>query len=65
MFAVEKRRLIASDDDPWVSEDVKKLSRCRQREYRKKQKLSKIPENQSEIPKEVKGFKKEVQKEDD
>ena len=64
-FLPEKRRLIASDDDPWVSEDVKKLSRCRQREYRKKQKLSKIPENQSEIPKEVKGFEKEVQKEDD
>ena len=34
-FLPEKRRVIASDDDPWVTEDVKKLNRQRQREYRK------------------------------
>ena len=36
-FLPEKNRLISSDDDPWVTEEVKKLKR--QREYSKNKKL--------------------------
>ena len=34
-YLSEKTRKIASDDDPWVKEDVKILKRRRQREYSK------------------------------
>ena len=57
-FLPETRRVIASDDDPWVTEDVKKLNRQRQREYRKNKHSDKYQEINQRYKKKLKDAKK-------
>ena len=57
-FLPEKRRVIASDDDPWVTEDVKKLNRHRQREYRKNKNSNKYQEINWSYKKKLRDAKK-------
>ena len=64
-FLPEKRRKIASDDDPWITEDLKKLNRTRQREYRKNKKSNTYKEINRRYQGKLKETKKEIQTKND
>ena len=61
-YLPEKKRSIASDDDPWMTQDVKDWNRKRHREYHKNKRSQKYHEINNKYQKKLKAAKKKFKR---